>query len=134
MGMEHEKEWRLAYSDVFENLNAKQARFFILFLNSGRIGDSYREAFSRPDMEIKNACILGSRLLKKAKFDLADFLEIMGHDDLKLSNALDKLYNEDANQYLNHIEKIRGLDLKKMELSGSIQLPVINIVTSKDEK
>lgn len=130
--IENEKEWREYYSEVFSNLNIKQAKFFLLFLNSGDIGESYKEAFNRPDMKMINACILGQRLLKKAKFDITDFLQAMGHDDLKISSALDTLYNKDPDKYLKHIETIRQLDNKRLELSGSVSIPVINIVTSKE--
>lgn len=129
----NEESWREAYEETFAKLNPKQARFFLFFLNTGSMSHSYQKAFGRPDMPSNQAAMMAGRILKKINFDLVTFLEFMGHNDTKLSSALDTLYNKDPDKYLSHIEKIRQLDNRKLELSGSISIPVINIVTSKEE-
>ena len=41
---------------------------------------------------------------------------------------LDKLKETEPKEYMKYIVKMRGLDQHKVEHSGSIQMPIINIV------
>lgn len=131
--IDNEKSFREHFAPQFAKLNPRQAKFFMLFLNTGLVGPSYKEAYGVPNQRDVISTQLGSRLLKKAGFEILDMLEYMGHTDDKVCHALDALYIKDPDKYLNHIEKIRQLDNKKLELTGSISIPIINIVTSRRE-
>ena len=135
------KEIRESYDSIISKLsNPRQIRFFLRFIDTGKIADSYRWAYGKSAniadsnyMRDSNAANLGRAILDKAGFTLDDFLVVMGHDDDKVSLALDKLFATNPDKYLNHIETLRKLDQKTLELNAGEGV-TINIVSKKKDE
>ena len=133
-------DYKDSYKEVLLKLSSpRHIRFFLRFVETSRLSDAYRYAFNKSDnpkdenyMCESSAGILGRRILNKAGFTLDDFLCIMGHDDIKVNNALNKLFETNPDKYLNHIETLRKLDQKTMEINAGEGV-TINIVSSRDK-
>lgn len=132
------KEFRESYDNILNKLtNPRKIRFFLRFIETGALGASYRWAFNKSDnpadpnyMRDQNASNLGKRILVGAGFTLDDFLCVMGHDDDRVASALDKLYATNPDKYLNHIETLRKLDQKTLEINAGEGV-TINIVSAR---
>jgi hypothetical protein len=115
--------------EEFSNLTKRELDFYIEFIITGRAYSSYQKAFD-PEMNRNTASTLANRLLHKVKINFVDFLEYAGHGPDRISEALDTLFDKDKDQYLKHITKLKQLDVQKVEHSGQIMLPTINIVST----
>ena len=137
-----QRDIKESYGDVIRKFTTpRQVRFFLKFIETSKIGDSYRYAYNKSSdktddnyMSMEIACTLGRRILSKAGLDLNDFLCMMGHDDDKVASALDKLYETNPDKYLNHVETLRKLGQKggvEINAGEGVQ---INIVTKRPEE
>ena len=121
-------------------MNPRQIRFFLRFIERGSLGEAYRWAFNKSSnpadpnyMRSQIASVLGRRILNKCGFTIDEYLQAMGHDDDKVSIALDKLFATNPDKYLNHIETLRKLDQKTLELNAGEGV-TINIVSKKKDE
>ena len=124
-----EKELARIIREEFEISNRKQIAFVIEYIKTNEIYKSYQAIYGS-HISMNSAAVIGSRILKR--IDMAKLLDYAGHGIDKLFGAMDKLYEDDPANYMKFQTKLRGLDQKKVEHSGSIEMPVINIVTKKD--
>ena len=117
--------------EEFSNITKKELDFYLEFIMTGKAYRSYQKAFGE-EMNRATSAVLANRLLKKVKINFLDFLDYAGHGPDKIAEALDSLFEKDKDQYLKHITKLKQLDVQKIEHSGSIQMPTINIVSEKN--
>jgi hypothetical protein len=117
------------YKEELDKMSPKHAEFFLEFLATGNISGSYKKAYSRTN-SLQSAALLGRRILNKIGFKMSDYLEYMGHNDDKLSEALNKLYIKDPDKYIEKIIRLRKLDATA---EISVNIPTINIITSRNE-
>ena len=113
-------------------LTKREIDFYIEFIKTGKIYKSYQKAFGE-DISYQVAAVLGNRLLKKVKVDFLEFLEVSGHGPDKITEALDALFEKDKDAYLKHVTRLKQLDVQRIEHSGQIDIPTINIVSTKKE-
>ena len=115
------------YPDIKDK---KHIDFYVEFMMTGNAYKSYQKIYS-PEMSMGVAATLAGRLLKKVELNFTEFLDIAGHTDDKIAEALDELFEKDVDKYLKHITKLKQLEIQKVEHSGSIELPTVNVITEK---
>lgn len=122
------KNIKEVYKDLLNTLSPKHAEFFFEFLATSNIAASYRKVYPKVG-SVAAASTLGRRILNQMGFRMSDYLELMGHTDDKLSDALNRLYVKDPEKYIDRVIRLR-----KIEASSeiSINIPTINIITSKN--
>lgn len=109
------------YKEEFNGLTENEIEFYINFIITGKKYKSYQNAFNK-NMTRGVAAVLANRLLKKIKISFVDYLDIAGHDNEKIKEALDSLFKSNKDKYLNHIIKFKQLDVQKIEHSGSLTI------------
>lgn len=114
------------------NVTKKELDFYIEFMMTGKAYSSYKKVFDE-NMSRATAAVLANRLLKKVRISFVDYLDFAGHGPDKIAEALDKLFEKDPDKYLTHITKLKQLDVQKIQHSGSIEIPVINIISERKD-
>ncbi len=122
-----DKELSLYIQETYDIKDKREIAFFLEFIKSGKAYKSYQSVYGE-HISKGSAAVSANRLLKKAKFKISDFLDHSGHSIAETMEVLDKLKETEPKEYMKYIVKMRGLDQHKVEHSGSIQMPIINIV------
>ena len=127
-----EKELKLWLIEKYNMSNKKHIDFIIDYLNTQNGTKSYKKVYTGCTSD--GAARVGAyRILKEYKVSLTDFLDLAGHDKLKIVEALDALFIVDPDKYLSHIEKLKKLDAQRLDVNIN-SLPVLNIISNEDEK
>lgn len=119
-------------AENYQIQNKNKLAFIIEFIKTGKMKDSYLKF--HPNVTDASARAMASKFLRDINFTVSDFLDVAGHDVESITEALDRLKATDPDKYLNHVEKLRKLDVQKVEHSGTITLPGLNITTTADDE
>lgn len=124
-----EKELYKIIKEEFNISNKNQIAFIIEYVkNGGKIAKAYRLIYGS-HINVNTASHVGGRILRR--IDMSRLLDYSGHGIDKMFSAMDKLYEDDPASYMKFQTKLRNLDNQKVELSGEIKVPIINIVTDR---
>jgi hypothetical protein len=116
------------FTDV--ELTKQEHSFLIEYIKTGKGAKSYQRVFgSRFNDNV--AGVYASRLLRKLRFTLSDYMSYTGHDDESICEALTKLKETDPKEYLKYMSKFKGYDTQKVEIDIN-SLPVLEITTSHE--
>ena len=122
---------RKIIKEEFQVQNLRHIAFIIEYINNGaHVADAYKSVYG-DHVKNNSASVNGCQIL--SRIDLSRLLDISGHGFDKIFDAMDKLYEKDPASYMKYQAKLRGLEKKEIKLSGRVEVPIINIVTNKDE-
>jgi hypothetical protein len=110
--------------------NKKEVAFVLEYIKQGVAYKAYQKVFGE-HINNNSAAVSAHRILKKGDFKISDFLDFSGNSITTMMEVLERLKDDDPKEYLKYTVKLHGLDQQKIEHSGSIQLPIINIITEK---
>lgn len=117
-------------AENFEIQNKNKLAFMMEFIKTGKMKASYKKF--HPDVTDASARAMASKFLRDINFKVSDFLDVAGHDVESITDTLDELRERDPDKYLNHVERLKKLDVQRVEHSGTISLPGLNITTQPD--
>ena len=126
-------ELRKYISDTYEVKNHRQITFILEYIKTGVQYKAYQKAYGEY-ISNASASVMACNLLKEMKFQVVDFLDNSGHSIGVLMETLETLRMSDPKEYIKYMLKLRGLDIQKTEVSGSLELPGIVINTFKTEE
>ena len=129
--MSKKSELERYIAENYQVRNKSKLAFLIEFIKTGKMKASYKKF--HPDVTDGSAAAMASKFLKDINFTVSNFLDVAGHDVESITAALDELKATDPDKYLNHVEKLKKLDVQKVEHSGTISLPGLNITTNAEE-
>lgn len=99
----------------------KQLAFVLEYIKTRKVAESYKSVYGQK-MNTNVAAASASRVLRKVKFSIIDILNLTGHGQESITEALNKLKKESADKYLNHMEKLHKLDIQRVEHSGQLTI------------
>lgn len=112
--------------EFYPQISDKNLSFFVAYIeNGGNATEAYLKI--NPGVLRTSAGVLGSNLLKGLDMDL--ILDLMGFNLDTVREALETLRTTDADKFLKYQSMLRGWDKHQVDISGYVQMPVINIVT-----
>ena len=123
-----EKELKDFIQETYKIDDKREIAFILQFIKTGKSYKSYQAVYGE-HITMGSAAVLANRILNKAKFKIADFLDNSGHSIGEMMEVLETLKNDDPKEYIKYMLKLRGLDKQNIELSGEVSVPIINIVT-----
>jgi len=121
----------IALKEKWPHMTPRHLRFFVEYIRTGNATKSYISTSSNK-LTYGAAGVLACRLLRTYNFSINDFLDMCGHSEFAIVEALNLLKVVDPDKYLNHIEKLRKLDSQKIEIDVK-SLPVLEIVTKHED-
>lgn len=101
-----------------------EERFIIDLMTSGGYAyESYARAKYYDDDYNKSTAKTGAcRTIKRLGISYAELLDYTGHGPDTITGALSAVLEDDPDKYLKHITKLKQLDVKKIEHSGTVEL------------
>ena len=126
------EELKTHIQETYNITNHKHLQFLLIYFLTGCFAyKAYQQVY--PGCKLESAKTAASNLITRYNIPAVTILDVAGHGVDTMMQTLTTLRKSNPDAYMKHILKMRGLDQKKVEVSGSIQLPIINIITEKDD-
>ena len=116
-----------------DDIKEKELQFILNLMKGMPMYKAYMDVAGVKTTSLRAAKNQAYRWARKLNIDFQELLEYSGHGTVEICEALDNLKERDEDAYLRHITKLKKLDVQRVEHSGSIQIPTINIVTRVED-
>ncbi len=125
-----DKELGKIIKEEYSINNRRQIAFIVEYVKNGGNGTkAYKEIYGA-HINDHSAAVLACKILKKV--DISIILQYMGHGIDAIKEVLDLLKTKDPANYMKYISMFNNWDKQKVEHSGTLEIPVINIVSKKE--
>jgi hypothetical protein len=94
----------------------KEIAFILEYIKCRVAYKAYQKVYGE-HINKNSAGVSAHRILKKAGYNISDFLENSGHSVTSMMEVLDELRDSDPKEYMKYATKLHGLDTQKVEMS-----------------
>lgn len=123
------KEIKTFLLEKYNIQNPKHLDFFIEYIQNPVGSTAYNKVYGPHTTGV--ASVLASRIKDKYNVSFSEWLSYSGHGEAQIAEALEALRLKSPDKYLKHVTALHGLDIKKVEHSGTIDIPTIMVTDEK---